>query len=228
MYKDKLRSSVSVVKRKNIFFLTDEKGSVKKYRSWSGDIFFFLYDIIMERSVFPGKFRADIFKHYDILKKELGDLRRKDVLEIATGGGNTASFLNSTNRYTGIDISAGLLRVACRRFREYGFKDAEFYNVSAENLPFRDHCFDFAICNLSMHFFRDIEMFVAELKRVLIPGSLFFCSVPVVGRKPEQSRIRGTLYPEKELKSLFEKHHFRFESKPYLNGALLYFSAIPE
>ena len=228
MHNDKLKQSVSVVKKKNIFFLTDEKGKPKKFSPWLGDIFSFLYDIIMERSVFPEKFGADIVKHYDILKRELKDLRNKDILEIAIGSGSAVYFLNRHNRYTGVDVSTGLLKMAFRRFRDYGFKDAELYNARAEDLPFRDHCFDFAMCNLSLNFFQDIELFVKELKRVLIPGSLFFCSVPVPERKPEQSRIRGTLYPERALKTIFQNHGFRFEPKPYLNGALLYFSAVPE
>ena len=71
-------------------------------------------------------------------------------------------------------------------------------------------------------------MFLQELKRILKPNSTFFCSVPIPERKPEQSKIRGTLYSEKKLKEIFKKYGFDFESKPYENGALLYFAAIFE
>ena len=61
---------------------------------------------------------------------------------------------------------------------------------------------------------------------MLKTNSTFFCSVPIPERKPEKSKIRGTLYSEKELNEIFEKYDFDFESKPYENGAVLYFTAI--
>lgn len=57
----------------------------------------------------------------------------------------------------------------------------------------------------------------------LKPEATFFCSVPVSERKTSKSTIHGTLYSENELKTLFQKYNFDFESKPYENGALLYF-----
>jgi SAM-dependent methyltransferase len=221
-----LKNGVSVIQKNKIYYLTNEDGKLKKYKPWLGDIFSFLYDRIMEKSIFPKKFRGNINEHYEILKNEYQNIRHSNILEIATGSGNIVYILNSHNKYTGIDISSGLLRKACLRFEETGFKEFELYNASAEELPFSDQIFDFAICNLSLNFFKDIDLFIRELKRVLKQGGTFFCSVPVPERKLPDSKIRGNLYSEKELKSIFEKYHFIFESKPFENGALLYFSAI--
>ncbi|KPL16333.1 MAG: hypothetical protein AMS26_04995 [Bacteroides sp. SM23_62] len=213
------------VKRKNINYVLDEKGHLKKYKPWLGDVFSFLYDSIMEKSIFPKKFNADIEKHFDILKREGKNIHHANILEVATGSGNAVNFLNKVNNYTGIDISPGLLRRAHSRFHESGFETIELYVAPAEDLPFPDHRFDFAFCHLSLNFFDDIELFIKELKRVLKAGATFFCSVPVPERKPAKTTIHGTLYTENELKTIFKNSGFRFESKSHENGALFYFTA---
>lgn len=213
------------IKKKNINYVLDTKGHLKKYKPWLGDIFSFLYDRIMEKSIFPGKFNADIDKHIEILKNESRDIHHARILEIATGSGNAALFLNKDNNYTGVDISPGLLRRAYASFNESGFEMVELYVSAADDLPFPDYHFDFAFCHLSLNFFDDIELFIRELKRVLKHGATFFCSVPVPERKPAKSTIHGTLYTEKELKTFFETGGFNFESNSHVNGALLYFTA---
>jgi len=222
----KLKENFFIIKKDGINFLVDKKGKIKKFKPWLGDIFSFLYDRIMEKSIFPKKFNGDIKYHFEILKKEYKNICKSNVLEISTGSGNAVFFLNNDNNYAGVDISPGLLKRAYKRFREYGFNDIELFNSSAEELPFADNYFDFAICNLSMNFFENIELFIRELNRVLKNGSMFFCSVPVPERKIEKSRIRGTLYTEKMLKESFERFDFSFESKFFDNGALFYFSAV--
>jgi ubiquinone/menaquinone biosynthesis C-methylase UbiE len=134
--------------------------------------------------------------------------------------------LPNNNKYFGIDISKGLLKKAFLRFERKGFEDFELYNTSAEKLPFNENTFDFAFCNLSLNFFKDINLFLIELKRVLKNNTTLFCSVPISERKPEKSKIRGTLYSEKELNEIFKKHGFYYERKSYENGAVLYFTAI--
>jgi ubiquinone/menaquinone biosynthesis C-methylase UbiE len=223
--KTELKGESVFVKKKQIHYVLDEKGHIIKYKPWLGDIFSFLYDRIMEKSIFPGKFNADIDKHIDILRKESSDIHLARILEIATGSGNAALFLNKDNNYTGIDISPGLLRRAYSRFKESGFEMFELYVSAAENLPFPDRQFEFAFCHLSLNFFTDIELFIRELKRVLRPGATFFCSVPVQERKPTRSTIHGTLYTEYELKTFFESGGFSFDGRSYENGAVLYFSA---
>jgi len=217
------KKEVSFLIKKNIFYSLDENGNSKNHQPWLADIFSFLYDIIMEKSIFPKKFNGDINKHLDILKNEFSKIHNANILEIATGSGNAAFFLNKDNAYTGIDISSGLLKKAYTRFKKSGLKKFELYNAAADNLPFQNSVFDFAFCNLSLNFFGDIELFISELKRVLIVGSSFFCSVPIPERAAADTTIRGTLYSENELKLFFKKHNFNFESLPHENGALLYF-----
>ena len=217
---------ISIIKNQGINYLVEGNGKIKKFKPWLVDIFSFLYDRIMEKSIFPKLFNGDISKHFEILKREFKDIHDKEVLEIATGSGTISEVLPNDNKYVGIDISKGLLKKAYSRFKIKGFQNFELYNTSAEILPFDENTFDFAVCNLSLNFFDNIELLLHDLRRMLKTNSTFFCSVPIPERKPEKSKIRGTLYSEKELNEIFEKYDFDFESKPYENGAVLYFTAI--
>jgi len=216
----------SITKKQKINYLKDENEKTIKFKPWLGDIFSFLYDRIMEKSIFPKLFNGNICKHFEALNMEFENLHNLKIIEIATGSGTISEFLPNDNKYVGIDISKGLLKKAYSRFKKNRFEKFELYNTSAEQLPFDENTFDFAICNLSLNFFNDIDQFLLELRRILKIHSTFFCSVPVPERKPEKSKIRGTLYSEKELNEIFKKYDFDFESKPYENGAVLYFTAI--
>ena len=69
-------------------------------------------------------------------------------------------------------------------------------------------------------------MIVKEIKRILKDDGIFYCSVPVPERKPEDSVIRGTLPPASELEKLFTDAGFLFQASDMKNGALFYFSAV--
>jgi ubiquinone/menaquinone biosynthesis C-methylase UbiE len=223
-----IKNGNRVVKKKNLCYIAENGNKVKRFKPWLGDAFSFLYDIIMKRSIFPKKFDGDMNKHYEILSRELKDIHGKHVLELATGSGSAVNFLPSDNIYTGSDISPGLLKRAVKNFRAAGFKDARFYVTGADDLPFADNIFSLCLCILSLNFFPDIKTVLQEIKRVLVPGGVFICSVPVPERKKLPSSIRGTLYSEEELAGLCKEHGFRFESIPFENGALLYFRAVLE
>ena len=225
MTKMKFKEPVKVIRKRKVYFLLDGNKKTRKFKPWLGDMFSFLYDRIMEKSIFPKKFNASIHKHFEILKEEFQNIHDKNILEIATGSGNAVNFLNNDNHFIGIDISPGLLRKAAKKFKQHGFQDAEFYIADARNIPFSNDFFDIVICNLSLNFFGDIEPFILELKRVIKTGAVFICSVPIPEKKKTGVKIRGTLYTETKLRELFEKHHFSFEKMQNKNGALLYFKA---
>ncbi len=221
----KVKENLKTIRRRDIYYILNENGRPRKYKPWLGDMFAFAYDSIMEKSIFPKKFRGNISKHYDILKVAYQDFHNLNILEIATGSGFSAGLISRDNFYTGIDISAGLLRQAVSRFSDRGFIKAEFYVSSADDLPFNDHLFDIVICDLSLNFLGELDRFIIEIKRVMKPGSYFYCSVPVPEKKYPGAGIHGNLYSETELKTAFNNHNFTFNSSPDTNGALLYFRA---
>jgi SAM-dependent methyltransferase len=221
----KIKESVKIIRKDDISYILDDKGKIKRFKPWLGDMFSFLYDRIMEKSVFPNKFKGSIAKHLDILKEEYQDIHCRNLLEIATGSGFSAFLLNNDNSYTGIDISSGLLFRAVEKFKENDFHDAEFFVADACEMPFNNEFFDVAICDLSLNFLGNIETFINELNRVMKKGSIFYCSVPVPERIHPKVTIHGNLYSEDQLKTWFEKFDFSFVPKPFENGALLYFEA---
>ena len=201
-------------------------GQKKTYKPWLGDAFSFLYDRIMEKSIFPKMFDADIKRHYEILKDMIKDIHGKKVLELATGSGSAVNFLPSDNSYTGSDISQGLLKIAARRFGSSGFKDPSFYLTGAEDLPFRDNQFDIVLCILSLNFFSDLNTFFQEIGRVGRKGAEFICSITIPERKTLDRKIHGTLFSEKELEEICRQNGFAFTASPERNGSLLYFKAV--
>ena len=224
----KLKQDIQVINKKGLYYAVGSGNRLIRFRPWLGDSFSFLYDFIMSRSVFPKKFGGDIQKHYEILVQELADTHGRQVLELATGSGSAVHFLNSDNQYTGTDISPGLLKQAAKRFRKAGFPKPEFYVVSADDLPFESSSFDLCLCILALNFFKNVGMVFQEVGRVLVPGGVLVCSVPVPERSRLQSTISGTLYSEAELENICQEYGFKFERISCENGALLYFKAIKQ
>lgn len=203
-------------------------GMIKKYPAWIGDSFAIFYDRMMEKRVFPKMFGSDMEKHYAILRKSYASIRSAHVLELGTGSGDVSAILHNKNTYDGVDISAKLLRRAKKRFVKAGFKEARLYAMDVTQLPFEDGSFDYALCNLSLNFFDDLKVVIAELGRVLKTKGTFICSVPIPERNRRDSMIRGRLYTEQELKRMFVNNGFTFNTMPEDNGTLLYFEATKE
>lgn len=93
------------------------------------------------------------------------------VLELACGtGAYLEHSVTTPARYLGTDISAGMLRQACRKHPAYRFCQADF-----AALPLRAACVDSAICLFgSFSYAARPETVVAELARMLVPGGRFF------------------------------------------------------
>ena len=220
-----IKDGMVTIEQKGINYLI-KNGSKLKFKPCLGEMFSFLYDFIMLRSVFPKKLEASIEKHTLFLKNEYMNIHNCKVLELATGSGNLSEILPCDNRYTGLDISRGLLKIAHKKFTKKDFKNFKLFLCNSEELPFENMYYDICICNLSLNFFTDLESVAREIKRVLKKQGIFICSVPVPERKKNQYNIRGKLYSESELKGIFEKNGFLFIPFDFNNGSLLYFKAI--
>lgn len=122
----KIKESIAIKKRKGIYLLAESGNKTKKFKPWLGDLFCFLYDRIMEKSVFPDKFSGSISRHYEILNAELKTIENKKILELACGSGDAVKFMSFNNDYTGIDISRGLLNIAKKKFSDADFQTQSF------------------------------------------------------------------------------------------------------
>lgn len=220
-----IKESVRLVQKGGLVYETDAQGDIKKYKSWLGDAFAFLYDRIMEKNIFPKKFGAELALHNRVLAEALTDVHEKNVLELGTGSGAAVQWLAPDNRYTGVDVSPGLLKRAVKKFAGAGFDKTRFHIADVEDMPFNDHSFDLCLCILTLNFFDNAEAVLQEVFRLLKPGGRIVCSVPVPERNKKKRVIRGVLRSEEVLKQLFEDHQFLFRSFNVQNGAVLYFQA---
>ena len=210
----------------NILYEIDSNRKILKYKSWAGGYFAFLYDRIMKKSVFPKKFDADITLHDNLWRQELKDFQYKNILEIGTGSGAAANWLDSSNEYHGLDISPGLLKIAVKKFRRSGFRKCNYYVSNSENLVFYDNSFDLCLCMLTMNFLANPDKVLKEISRVLKEEGLFYGCVPIPEKIHHNAKINGTLLTEKRLKEKFQEQALKWQSIPIENGALLYFKAV--
>jgi ubiquinone/menaquinone biosynthesis C-methylase UbiE len=106
---------------------------------------------------------------------ELAEPSRNDrVLDVATGTGHTALMLAPfVEKVLGIDVAPKMLEQARALAAERGQANASFPEGSAEALPFTDAEFSLVTARHAPHHFRQIERFLAEVRRVLIPNGRF-------------------------------------------------------
>ncbi|MSQ32100.1 MAG: bifunctional demethylmenaquinone methyltransferase/2-methoxy-6-polyprenyl-1,4-benzoquinol methylase UbiE [Dehalococcoidia bacterium] len=93
------------------------------------------------------------------------------VLDIATGTGPVA-FLWSTYgvKVVGLDFSHEMLRVADSKFDRNKSK-VDFIGGDALKLPFPDNSFDGSLCAFGLRNMADRDLALAEMRRVVRPGS---------------------------------------------------------
>jgi len=95
------------------------------------------------------------------------------VLDIASGTGEPAITLATrvghTGHVTALDLSSDLLEIAAQRARSRGLTNFATQQADAHSLPFLDDSFDLATSRFGIMFFRDPELALRELLRVLRP-----------------------------------------------------------
>ena len=132
-----------------------------------------------------------------ILKKE----NPKQVLDVATGTADFALEACRMNvgaaKITGVDISEGMLAVGRKKIAAKKLSDTiELLVGDSENLPFPDSTFDAYTVAFGVRNFQNLEKGLADMKRVLKPGSL--------GIILEFSKPR--LFPFKQLFHLYFRY----------------------
>jgi ubiquinone/menaquinone biosynthesis C-methylase UbiE len=91
------------------------------------------------------------------------------TLEVAIGTGLNLDHYRDDVLLVGVDLSAGMLRVAAQRARDVG-RRVRLIQSDAQRLPFSDSSFDSLVCTLSLCAIPDQTAAVAEMYRVLVPG----------------------------------------------------------
>lgn len=107
---------------------------------------------------------------YHLLATQL-DLDGKRVLEVGSGRGGGVSYLaryHAPLEAIGVDYSSSAVRLAKRLHT--GIPNLQFQTGDAERLPFPDESFDAVINVESSHCYADMDGFLSEVDRVLLPG----------------------------------------------------------
>ncbi|MGA8618429.1 MAG: class I SAM-dependent methyltransferase [Candidatus Sulfotelmatobacter sp.] len=95
------------------------------------------------------------------------------VLDLASGTGEPAISLamrvGAQGQVTALDLSADLLEIAKARARERGLDNFVTQQADAHALPFVASSFDLATSRFGIMFFRDVDLALRELRRVLRP-----------------------------------------------------------
>ncbi len=120
--------------------------------------------------------KGHILENVDDVRAALAHLSlpaRAQVLDVATGGGNTGLLLASLGHdVTLSDISQAMLDRATETAGERGLKVATRLHT-AEAFPYPDGAFDLVTCRVAAHHFSGPENFVRESARVLKPDGWF-------------------------------------------------------
>jgi len=115
------------------------------------------------------------------------------VLDVGTGTGvvalNIVEGIGAKGKVVGIDLSDGMLSTATAKAQQRRLSGhVEFLKMDAENLDFPDSHFDAAFSLYALRHFPNPEKSVAEIYRVLKPGSSI---VVAVGSRPDLVSVEG-------------------------------------
>lgn len=123
---------------------------------------------------FGGARAADGRSSYEILCDRVAGSRR--VLDLGCGDGLLLELLARTEgrRIAGVDLSPEAVALARRR---PGLGRATVLEGQAQNLPFADDSFDACVSHMALMLMGDVEQVIAEVVRVLSPGSTLACVI---------------------------------------------------
>jgi ubiquinone/menaquinone biosynthesis C-methylase UbiE len=118
----------------------------------------------------------------------LGDPDGRDILELGCGAARwSAALAQKGARAVGVDLSSAQLAHAARLLRRSG-PTVRLVRGNAEELPFRDQCFDIVFCDWGAMTFCDPFSTVPEAARVLRPGGRFVFATASPFRTVAESR----------------------------------------
>lgn len=108
--------------------------------------------------------------------KIVGKKQPENILDIATGTGDLAINLASTNakEIIGLDISNGMLEVGRKKITSKKLENIISMVIGdSENLPFEDNTFDAITVAFGVRNFENLEKGLSEILRVLKPNGIF-------------------------------------------------------
>ncbi len=227
---------------KELFSHPDKKGIIRALPSELSEenrqrlkkfgIFMFLYDFAQNRFVRPRIHKADPQRHREILENSISSVKNSHVLDIGCGTGSAIPHFDSSNEYTGLDLSYSMLKQAVKKARRKSFQKFLFIQGNAEELLFDDESFEFVLMDTALHMIPKYQLAIAETARVLKKGGVFLCSTPVVGISNDFDTTWKHISDKHGLHSFSEENikevcsrNGLFYSRYDTNGGVLYLHA---
>lgn len=117
---------------------------------------------------------TDLPRLVEVVGLRLGSLAGRRALDVAAGGGHTARTLAAAGAAVTVsDLTPEMLGAAEAHLREaVPAAELTFAQAAAEALPFADGAFEIVTCRIAAHHFADPRAFLAEARRVLVPGGV--------------------------------------------------------
>ncbi len=158
------------------------------------------------REFYDNEYYADLAQHQTLpwhcrsIARRLGDMRGREVLDVACGAGQWLGHLHGEGAaIAGVDLSARAID-ACRK----RFPEGEFHCGPAESLPFEDSRFDLVTCMGSLEHFLDKPAALSEMKRVAKPDAQFLILVPNAGFLTRRLGLYGGTQQVKVKEDVYE------------------------
>ena len=194
--------------------------------------FMFLYDFGQDHFVRPRLHKANPQRHREILKSLISPVKKSHALDIACGTGGAITHFDSSNEYTGLDLSYSMLKQAVKKAKKKSFQKSRFIQGTAEELLFDDESFEFVLMDTALHMIPKYQQAIAEAVRVITKDGIFVCSTPVVGISKEFDTTWREISDKRNLHSFTEEDiedvcslnglsYTRIDT----NGGMLYFQA---
>lgn len=230
------QDNMPVADKKGIIrVLPTELSEVNRKRITKFGFFMFMYDFVQDFWVRPHIHKANPKRHWEIMHAAIAQVKEAVVLDIACGTGGAIPHFDSSNDYTGLDLSYAMLKQAVKKARAKGFHTYALVEGNAEELLFANESFNFALIDTSLHMIPQYQMCIGEVARVLKKGGELFCSSPTVGINKEFDALWAKIAPRRHLHSLKESDFQAACSRNGLsydrietNGGVLYFQARKE
>ena len=109
--------------------------------------------------------------------KQIDFKKNSRVLEIGCGTGKlwekNKEDIDETLDITVSDFSKNMLKIAKQKLKAIDRK-FNFQEINAENIPYDDNTFDIVIAEHMIYLVPNMEQALSELKRVLVPGGVFY------------------------------------------------------
>jgi ubiquinone/menaquinone biosynthesis C-methylase UbiE len=162
----------------------------------------------------------------------LSRIKISHILDVACGSGAAIQHIDSSNAYTGIDLSYSMLKQAAKKANNRSFESATFVQGNAEKLIFDDNSFDVVLFDTALHMIHNYRLAVSEAVRVLKTGGVMVVSTPVVGINKSFDQKWIKLADKRKLNVISEgiikricSDNTLIYSRYATNGGVLYFKA---